>query len=98
MLRQTVEAIFEEEERILDLHMSNIQETAELLTREGVLLADVQRPGSTDDDMERYATELEQILDRKEDAIAALRNHISVYREHLRREQELSERVGSLSM
>ena len=35
LLHKTVDEIFEEEEQLLNLHMSTIQESAELLTSEG---------------------------------------------------------------
>jgi hypothetical protein len=59
--------------------MSNIKKNADLLTREGDLLATAQRPGRTLEDMKRYATALEEILDQKEDMILGLRRQMSAF-------------------
>jgi hypothetical protein len=94
-LRQTVTALFEEEEAILNTHMSNIQENAELLTMEGDLLAEVQLPGRTAEDIEQYATALEEILEQKEDMIIGLRKQMAAFKELLRKER--SKKVGTLA-
>jgi len=96
LLRQTVAAIVEQEESILNTHMSNIQENADLLTREGEMLADVQRPDRTAQHLEQYATALEAILEQKEDMILGLRKQMAEFKENRRKEQELSKRIGSL--
>ena len=41
-LNKTIEGLFDEEEELLNLHMNNIQENAELLTEEGKLLQQLQ--------------------------------------------------------
>lgn len=41
-LDKTIQSLFEEEEELLNLHMNNIQENAELLTEEGRLLQQLQ--------------------------------------------------------
>ena len=62
-LQRTVEHIFEEEEELLNLHMNIIQENAELLTEEGRLLQQIQ---GDDNDIDAYASRLDQILERKQ--------------------------------
>ena len=94
ILRQTVASIVEQEESILNMHMSNIQENADLLTREGEMLAKVQRPDRTPFDAESYATALEAILEQKEDMILSLRKEMEVYKENCRKEQELSKEMS----
>jgi kinesin family member 2/24 len=69
-------SILEEEEAILAVHISNIQENAELLTLEGALLAEAQHPGRKAEDVERYLTALEEVLDHKEDMILTLRQQM----------------------
>jgi kinesin family protein 2/24 len=96
-LRRTVQALFEQEEAMLNLHMSNIQENAELLTVEGKLLQDVQGENSTDDDIDHYVSSLEKVLDQKENMILALQEKLEVFQGHLRKEQELSKKVGTLA-
>lgn len=41
-LNKTIQSLFDEEEELLNLHMNNIQENAELLTEEGKLLQQLQ--------------------------------------------------------
>lgn len=64
-LHHEVETLFEEEESLLNLHMSVIQENAELLTEEGKLLQSVQSEDVIDYDIDNYAHRLESILDSK---------------------------------
>jgi hypothetical protein len=78
-----------QEEAILHTHMNNIKKNADLLTREGDLLATVQRPGRTLEDMERYATALEEILDQKEDMILGLRRQMSAFQKYFGNESDL---------
>jgi kinesin family protein 2/24 len=94
-LHRTVEQIFEDEENLLNLHMSIIQENAELLTAEGKLLQAVQ--GSEDYNIDAYASKLETILERKSELIDQLGGKLRLFRESLRKEEELSRRVGKLS-
>ncbi|GAX20275.1 kinesin family member 2/24 [Fistulifera solaris] len=82
-LNQTVRELFEEEEGVLNMHMTFIAENAKLLSKEGALLQDVQRPNVSDEEIERYASMLEEILDRKEDMIAALQRKLAVFESHL---------------
>lgn len=82
-LNQTVRELFEEEEGVLNMHMTFIAENAKLLSKEGALLQDVQRPNVSDEEIERYASMLEEILDRKEDMIAALQRKLAVFQSHL---------------
>ena len=97
ILRQTVTALLEQEEEILNTHMSNIQENADLLTREGELLAEVQRPDRTPSRVDQYATALEAILEQKEDMIIGLRKQMAEFKENCRKEQKLAKKVRSLS-
>jgi len=62
---RTVENLFEEEEALINLHMSVIQENAELLTEEGRLLQKIQGENVVDYDIDAYAERLDQILERK---------------------------------
>lgn len=94
-LHRTVQTLFEEEEDLLNLHMSIIQENAELLTEEGQLLQSVQGDNIVDYDIDQYASRLGNILDRKTHMIQNLQEKLSSFRSQLQREEELSKRVDS---
>ena len=87
-IEQTVKELFEEEEQLLNLHMTTIHENAELLTEEGRLLNSVQ--GEEDYDIDMYANRLGEILDRKTELIHSLQDRLESFRELLRKEEELS--------
>jgi len=92
LLHKTVDQIFEEEEQLLNLHMSTIQESAELLTEEGKLLQEVQ--GHEDYSIDAYATALEKIIQRKTQLISVLSEKLNGFRGMLKKEELLSQRVN----
>lgn len=96
-LRRTVQALFEQEEAMLNLHMQNIQSNAELLTFEGEMLQQVQGENVSYAAIDHYASSLEKVLDKKENMILALQEKLEVFQAHLRKEQELSKKVGTLA-
>jgi kinesin family protein 2/24 len=65
-------------EDILNKHMENIQENAELLAEEGQLLQLVQQENVAEEEMDAYVAALEKILERKEDMILDLRAKIGI--------------------
>ena len=87
---RTVEGLFEEEESLLNLHMSVIQENAELLTEEGRLLQQIQGEDVQDYDIDAYASRLDSILRHKMELITVLQGKLSAFRDHLRREEKVS--------
>jgi len=91
---RTVQSLFEEEENLLNFHMSVIQENAELLTEEGKLLQGVQCDGVIDYDIDTYASRLGTILDRKTYLIAMLKEKLGSFRAQLQQEEELSKKVS----
>jgi len=93
LLQRTVQTLLDEEESLLNLHMSTIQENAELLTLEGRLLQGIQGDGVVDYDIDNYASRLGTILDRKTELILELKGKLSSLRSQLKREEELSEKV-----
>lgn len=95
-LHRSVQTLFEEEESLLNLHMTVIQENAELLTEEGKLLQGVQSDAVVDYDIDNYASQLGSILDRKSYLINCLKEKLSSFRTQLQREEELSKKVVSL--
>jgi len=91
-LHRTVQKIFEDEENLLNLHMSIIQENAELLTAEGKLLQKVQ--GEDDYNIDDYASKLEFILERKSFLISQLNEKLKAFRLCLAKEEKLSKKVN----
>lgn len=96
-LRETVLMVLEQEEDVLNTHMANISESAQLLTEEGRMLQLVQREGVSGEELDAYATRLEEIIIRKTELIEQLQGKMMAFRENLKREEELSVRVGALS-
>ena len=94
-MRMIVQDVFELEEALLNQHMSNIQENAEMLTHEGKLLQSVQ--GASEDEMDEYAIQLAEYLDRKEILIYKLQQKLGEFKSQLAKEQEMAQRVHSLS-
>ena len=84
--------LFEEEENLLNLHMQSIHENAELLTEEGALLQSVSQGGGGGEDcnFDLYASRLGDILDRKTEVLVELRGRLELYRDLLKKEEELS--------
>jgi kinesin family member 2/24 len=94
-MRQIVQDLFELEEALLNQHMSNIQEHAEMLTHEGKLLQNMQ--GANEDEIDEYAILLAEYLDRKEILIYKLQQKLGEFKTQLAKEHELAQRVHSLS-
>lgn len=89
---KTVSDLFEEEEDLLNLHMSVIQENAELLTEEGRLLQSIQ---GENNDIDSYATRLDQILTRKQQLIDVLQQKLDHFRRSLQQEETYSKQIAS---
>ncbi len=89
---KTVSDLFEEEEDLLNLHMSVIQENAELLTEEGRLLQSIQ---GENNDIDAYAMRLDQILTRKKQLIDVLQQKLDHFRRSLQQEETYSKQIAS---
>lgn len=94
-MRRVVQARFDAEEALLNQHMSTIQEHAEMLTHEGKLLQSVQ--GASEDEIDEYAIQLAEFLDRKEILICKLQQKRGELKTKLAREREMAQRFPSLS-
>lgn len=92
-LRRTMEALYDEEENMLNLHMASIQENAELLTEEGQMLQNIQAEDASEEELENYSSRLNDILERKTHMIQALQEKVSSFQLQLKRKQELSRKV-----
>lgn len=95
-MRLIVQALFELEEALLNQHMSNIQEHAEMLTEEGKLLQKVQG-GVSEEELDEYAIQLAEYLDRKEILISKLQYKLEDFQKQLLKEQQMAQRVHTLS-
>ncbi|KAG7393703.1 hypothetical protein PHYPSEUDO_004466 [Phytophthora pseudosyringae] len=81
-----VHTLYEEQESLLNTHMSAIQENAELLTEEGAMLASIQNDDSAS--IEQYMSRLEEILAQKAQTISTLRRQLAAFRQHCEGEEE----------
>ena len=73
------------------------KENAELLTEEGKMLQTVAADGVTEQEIAEYANRLEAIIERKCQMIELLQDRMVAFRKNLKREEELSQRVGNLT-
>jgi kinesin family protein 2/24 len=96
-MRRIVQALFELEEALLNQHMSNIQEHAEMLTEEGKLLQSIQPKVSSEEEVDDYAIQLAEYLDRKEILIYKLQGKLGEFKNQLAKEQQMAQRVHTLS-
>ncbi|OQS06292.1 kinesin [Thraustotheca clavata] len=80
-LHEVVQTLYEEQENLLSSHMTAIQENAELLTEEGMLLSQVQGEMVVDYDIDVYASRLDAILAKKEATIKRLRAQLAQFRQ-----------------
>eukprot|EP00536_Pseudo-nitzschia_multiseries_P012536 jgi/Psemu1/244639/estExt_Genewise1.C_4850004 len=97
-MRRTVQILFELEESLLDQHISNIKENAEMLRLEDSLLQTVEQvDDTTDDEMDNYAIQLAEFLDRKEELLLSLQSKLDKYKMYSAREQQLAEEMQALA-
>lgn len=106
-MRRIVQALFELEEALLNQHMSNIQEHAEMLTQEGKLLQSIHpsnanglassSSSTSEGEIDDYAIQLAEYLDRKEILIYKLQQKLGEFKQQLAKEQQMAQRVQFLS-
>nr|CCA14162.1 kinesinlike protein putative [Albugo laibachii Nc14] len=75
-----IQTLYQEQESVLNAHMNAIQESAELLTEEGALLADIQSANVAEREIVKYTTRLDEILLQKTNTIENLRERLEVFR------------------
>jgi hypothetical protein len=68
-----------------------------MLTQEGKLLQTVQAGGLSEDEMDEYAIQLAEYLDRKEALIYKLQSKLVEFKKQLVKEQQLAQRVTKLT-
>lgn len=88
-LDETVQNLYDEQEKLLNLHMNIIHENAELLMEENKLLAEVQGESY---DVDEYALRLSKIVDRRFEMVNGLKERLGFFKEQLKKEEELSKR------
>jgi len=97
-MRRTVQRLFELEESLLDQHITNIKENAEMLRHEDSLLQTIEQiDNPTDDETDNYAIQLAEFLDRKEELIFSLQSKLEEYRMFAAREKQLAGEMNSLA-
>ncbi|CAK4714673.1 unnamed protein product [Aphanomyces euteiches] len=96
-LHGVVQTLYEEQENLLSSHMDAIQENADLLTEEGVLLSEVQGDSVVDYDIDQYASRLDEILAQKEKTIKRLRKQLAQFRQRCVEEENASKKVDQVS-
>ena len=85
-LHDIVTKLVDEEEALIEAHLSALQVNTELLEEEGELLTRVQGDG-VDYDIEEYSRELERLIDQKLALFTSLKSRVSTFREHLLMEE-----------
>uniref|UniRef100_K3WQ89 Kinesin motor domain-containing protein n=1 Tax=Globisporangium ultimum (strain ATCC 200006 / CBS 805.95 / DAOM BR144) TaxID=431595 RepID=K3WQ89_GLOUD len=79
-----------------DLETLHGVESAELLTEEGQLLAEIQGDNVVDYDIDKYITRLDEILTQKAQSTARLRKQLSAFRKRCEEEESASKRVNQV--
>ncbi|KAJ0394263.1 hypothetical protein P43SY_004640 [Pythium insidiosum] len=92
-LHGVVQTLYEEQESLLNSHMTAIQESAELLTEEGALLAGIQGDSVVDYDIDRYVMRLDEILAQKAATIALLQEQLAAFRKRCEEEESASRKI-----
>ncbi len=92
---QITDQLVEDEDTIVNLHMTIIKEDAKLLTEEGDLITNIKAVGDESEfEMEEYALKLERIIDKKISLYTDLKGKIDVYKKHIKEEDEIRSRLN----
>lgn len=86
-----VQEILEKEEQLVNSHSHSIHEMSELVNYEKILLNNVKM---TDSDMTDYLTNLEKVLDYKENTIKDLKSRIFGIKQSLTEEKKISMKLS----
>lgn len=87
-LHEKVETILAEEEELLEYHVSAIKEDAQILTKEGELIALAQ--GDGDYDVDTYVQQMEVLIKQKLSVYQNLYEKLLTFKGHLNEEEEFS--------
>lgn len=92
---QITDQLVEDEDTIVNLHMTIIKEDARLLTEEGDLITNIKGIGEDSElEMEVYASRLDKIIDKKISLYSDLKLKIDTYKKHIREEDEIRSRIN----
>ena len=92
---QITDQLVEDEDKIVNLHMTIIKEDAKLLTEEGDLITNIKGIGEESDfEMEKYVERLEKIIDKKINIYTDLKGKIDTYKGHIKEEDEIRSRIN----
>jgi kinesin family protein 2/24 len=87
-LHEKVETILAEEEELLENHVTAIKEDAQILTKEGELIALAQ--GDGDYDVDTYVQQMEILIKQKLSVYQSLYEKLLTFKAHLNEEEEFS--------
>lgn len=87
-LHEKVETILAEEEELLENHVNAIKEDAQILTKEGELIALAQ--GDGDYDVDSYVQQMEILIKQKLQVYQGLYEKLLTFKAHLNEEEEFS--------
>ena len=90
-LHEKVETIIEEEEELLEIHVAAIKEDAQILTKEGELIALAQ--GEGDYEIDSYVEQMELLIHRKLKIYQNFYNKILTFKAHLNEEEDISKNI-----
>lgn len=90
-LHEKVETIIEEEEELLEIHVAAIKEDAQILTKEGELVALAQ--GEGDYEIDTYVEQMELLIHRKLKIYQNFYNKILTFKAHLNEEEDISKHI-----
>ena len=90
-LHEKVETIIEEEEELLEIHVAAIKEDAQILTKEGELMALAQSDG--DYEIDSYVEQMELLIKQKLKIYQNLYNKLLTFKAHLNEEEDISNHI-----
>ena len=90
-LHEKVETIIEEEEELLEIHVASIKEDAQILTKEGELIALAQNDG--DYEIDSYVEQMEVLVKQKLKIYKHLYEKLLTFKAHLNEEEDISSHI-----
>ena len=92
---QLTDKLVEDEDDIMNSHMSIIKEDAKLLTEEGDLISNIKGVGKeVDFKMDEYIAGLEKIIGRKLMIYGNLKKKVDMYKQHIKEEDVLRKKLN----
>lgn len=92
---QLTDKLVEDEDDIMNTHMSIIKDDAKLLTEEGDLISNIKGVGKeVDFKMDEYIAGLDRIIGRKLLIYGNLKKKVDMYKQHIREEDDLRKKLN----